>query len=266
MTDSGGFSSTQSVTVMVGAVNEAPTILAGQTFTISENSSINSVVGTVVASDPDNGDTLAYSITSGNTGTTFSINSTSGLLRVANSTLLDFETSAGFDLTIKVTDAAGLFFSRTVTIDVTNVNEVPTLSITGEAPTFNKKLQQPATVISQVTVGDTDSPANFGGGTLTLSTRVIGNKKFTKFFDAFSFPSIGSIGSGSPQTSGGQLTLQIQLNPNVTANAIQNFLKGITFVTTGAGLKSLTRTLSITLADSGGLTAFKQQTINVRKK
>lgn len=266
VTDGGGLSATQSVAIFVIAVNQAPTIPAGQSFSINENSPNNTVVGTVVASDSDVGDTLTYSITSGNTGNAFSINSVTGQLRVANSATLDFETSSSFELLIKVTDAAGLFFSRTVTIDVNNVNEAPTLSISGGASTFIKAAKQPVTVISQVTVGDTDTPANLGGGTLTLSARVVGNKKFTKYFDAFSFPGIGSIGSGSPQISGGQLTLQIQLNPNVTANAIQNFLKGISFSTTGAGLKSLTRSLSITLADAGGLTAFAQQTINVRKK
>jgi hypothetical protein len=44
-----------------------------QAFTIDENSPYTSVVGTVLATDPDEGQTLTYSITDGNTGNAFAI-------------------------------------------------------------------------------------------------------------------------------------------------------------------------------------------------
>ncbi len=268
VTDGGGLSATQSVTVNVLNVNEAPSILNGQSFNINENSANNTTVGTVLASDPDSNDTVTFSITGGNTGNTFSINPNSGLIRVANSSALNFETTTSFDLQITATDAGSLTSSKTVTINVDNVNEGPSISNGGGAATYNKKINRttPISAFSLVTVGDADVPQNLGGGTLTLSVNVVANSKGTKLFDTFNIPGISSIGSGSPQISNGQITLQIQLNPNVTANAIQSFLQGITFITKGAGLKSTSRNVSITLADAGGLTASLQQTINIRKK
>ena len=62
-------------------------------------------MGTVVASDPDAGDTLTYAITGGNTGGAFTINPSTGEITVNNSAALDFETTPSFNLTVAVTDS-----------------------------------------------------------------------------------------------------------------------------------------------------------------
>ena len=78
---------------------------------------------------------------------------------------------------------------------------------------------------------------------------------------------VSAIGrSFVPKVENGLLTLVIQLNRDVTAEAIQHFLQGITFQTSGKGLSTPTRTLTVTLTDVGGLPVTVQQTINVTKK
>ncbi len=57
-------------------------------LSVAERAANNSVVGTVPANN-SNGSSLVYSITSGNTGTTFSVSNT-GVVSVANNSLLDY--------------------------------------------------------------------------------------------------------------------------------------------------------------------------------
>jgi hypothetical protein len=62
-----------------------PPVIQNQTFQLNRNSSNGTVVGTVVATDPDAGQTLSYSILSGNTNSAFAINASTGKITVANS-------------------------------------------------------------------------------------------------------------------------------------------------------------------------------------
>ena len=126
VTDAGGLSASNTVTVNLTNVNEAPTI-APQTFSVAENSANTTAVGTVVAADVDAGDTRTFAITGGNTGGAFAIDPSTGAITVANSTALNFETTPTFSLTVSVTDAGTLSASNTVTVNLTNVNEAPTV-------------------------------------------------------------------------------------------------------------------------------------------
>jgi hypothetical protein len=83
----GNLSSQATVSVIVSDENIAP-LINNQTFEVNQNSSNGTNVGTVVASDPNIGQTLTYSILSGNTNGAFSLNSSTGMLSVANSTAL----------------------------------------------------------------------------------------------------------------------------------------------------------------------------------
>ena len=56
---------------------------------------------TIPASDVDAGQTLTYSITAGNTGGAFSINTCSGQIEVVDQGELDFETTPVYQLTVK---------------------------------------------------------------------------------------------------------------------------------------------------------------------
>jgi len=100
--------------------NQAPTITAA-TYSLAENSANATVVGTIQASDAD-GDTLIYSILSGNTGQAFGLESATGILSVVDSSALDHETTPIFSLLVQASDGA-LSDSAIVTINLTDVDE-----------------------------------------------------------------------------------------------------------------------------------------------
>ena len=116
---------------------------------------------TATATDPDAGDTLTYSIAGGNIGNAFAINSSTGQITVANAAALDFETTATFTLTVQVQDAGGLTDAATVTINLTDINEAPTVN----NATFSlSENSANGTVVGTVAATDPDA-----GDTLTYS-------------------------------------------------------------------------------------------------
>jgi hypothetical protein len=100
--------------------NQAPTITSA-TYSLAENSINGTVLGMVEASDP-NGDTLTYTIVSGNDAEAFSLDSESGELTVSTSSALDFETTLTYSLGIEVSDGA-LSDVAIFTINLTDVDE-----------------------------------------------------------------------------------------------------------------------------------------------
>jgi len=106
--------------------NHIPTI-NNQTFSLNENSSNGTVIGTVIASDSDIDQELTYLIISGNTGNTFAIDQYTGELSVNDKTLLDYETTLTFNLIIQVTDNGNnpLSKSATIKINLLDVYEPP---------------------------------------------------------------------------------------------------------------------------------------------
>ncbi len=170
----GTLTSQQTFTVNVAAVNDLP-IVAPQGFTVSENSSIGTVVGTVIAADIDTGDALSYAISAGNTNAAFAIDSTTGLITVANSAALDFEATPQYLLTVSVTDRSGTPQTTTITIRLLDRNEVPTsLSLSSASVNENSSV---GTLIGQLSSSDVDagdgatySLLNDAGGLFTVDT------------------------------------------------------------------------------------------------
>jgi hypothetical protein len=121
----GGTSPNYNTTVTVSAVNDAPTDLSLLGDTVTENAANGTLVGTVTGTDPDSGDTKSYSFTDSASGR-FAINSATGEITVANSSLLDYESATSHTVTVRVTDSGGLTYDETFTINLTNVNEAPT--------------------------------------------------------------------------------------------------------------------------------------------
>jgi hypothetical protein len=117
---------TETVLITLNDINEAPTV-NDQSFSIVENAANGTMVGSVVATDPNAGDDLIYAITAGNPGSGFTINATTGEITVNNSAALDYETNPNFSLTVEVTDSGtpGLSDAATVTVNLNDVNEAP---------------------------------------------------------------------------------------------------------------------------------------------
>ena len=131
VTDSGNpaLSSSAVVVITLTDVNEAPTI-ANQSFTLAENSANGTIVGNVAASDVDAGQTLTYAITGTSLAGAFAINAATGRITVGNSALLNFEAVSSVTLNVRVTDSGNpaLSSAATVTINITNVNDAPTIT------------------------------------------------------------------------------------------------------------------------------------------
>ena len=116
-----------SFTFHVTAVNDAPAV-NDQTFSVTENSAIGTVVGMILATDVDANTTLAYAVTGGTGQAAFAVNPATGEITVANQALLDFEATPSVTLNITVSDSGAPQLSDTavITINLTNVNEAPT--------------------------------------------------------------------------------------------------------------------------------------------
>jgi PKD repeat protein len=87
-----------------GGQSNNPPNINNQAFSIEENTINGTQVGMIIATDPDQGQTLTYSILSGNTDNAFQVNSITGELTVNNSEALDYETNPEFNLTVQVQD------------------------------------------------------------------------------------------------------------------------------------------------------------------
>lgn len=118
--DRGGIVS-ETFTVTIEEANRAP-VISDQTFSIAENSDVDTSVGFITASDAD-GDQLTYSITTGNSNTAFAIDDNTGELLVSNREALDFETTPSFSLTVTVNDGSGGTDDAVVTVNLTDVVE-----------------------------------------------------------------------------------------------------------------------------------------------
>jgi len=149
VTDGHGGTDTATVTVTIAGENDAPTEpvdVDANDNEVVENAANGTAVGiTASSTDVDNGATIAYGITADSSGGGFQIDASSGVVTVADGTLLDYEAATSHTITVEASDGAGGTSSQTFTIDLIN---------------------QTATIIGQVFV-DVDVDGLFDGGTET---------------------------------------------------------------------------------------------------
>ena len=127
VTDSGGNSYTKTITIGVdnvseGSGNAAPTDILITKTTITENVGNGIAVGILSATDADAGETFTYAMVN-DAGGRFAIDGNK--LVVANGSLLNFEAKPTHDVQVKVTDSAGNSFTKTITVELKDVNETP---------------------------------------------------------------------------------------------------------------------------------------------
>ncbi|MBF0448377.1 MAG: cadherin domain-containing protein [Magnetococcales bacterium] len=145
-------------------------VLADTTFTVNENNAANTVVGTLSATDTNSDDLLSYSISEDTSGL-FTIGSSSGTITILEADVLDYETTAVYNLTVAVSDnyvnalgeADPGITSATITIKVGNLNETPTVA----ASSTQTVLEDTATNLDDIVVADPDI------GTLSTNTLVV---------------------------------------------------------------------------------------------
>ena len=140
-------SASASVTINIKrqVVNQVP-VIYDQSFTILDNLTVSSLVGSVVAFDPDAGQTLSYSVTQGSGQELFSLNPTNGEIRL-KTTVQGFSDQT-FYLVVRVTDSGinPLSASAVVTINVISKSKPVKGEVNGKSPKkvvlyFNKSLE-----------------------------------------------------------------------------------------------------------------------------
>ena len=124
---------TIAVTITVTGENEPPEFAAEtDTHDIAENTEAGqNIGGPVAATDPDNGDTLTYTLDAASDAV-FDIIDDSGQLKTE--TALDFEVKNSYAVTVTATDGSGASDSILVTIDVINVDEAGTVAFSPTPP------------------------------------------------------------------------------------------------------------------------------------
>jgi hypothetical protein len=155
VTDDGG-TTTDTATITVNVSDIEPAI-SDQSFNVLENQPNGTSVGTAVL-DAGDDNSVAFSITGGNTGTAFAINSTSGEITIANTSAIDFETVSPFSLLVQVTDDGGTTTdTATVTVNIQDANDIPTISPQSFSVDENSLATTP---VGTVLANDADTPAS----------------------------------------------------------------------------------------------------------
>jgi hypothetical protein len=158
----GTLSNSQTFTVAVTDVApSAPVDSNGATNTVAEGAANGTAVGVTAFSTDINGPGVTYSLTGDTSGGGFTINSTTGVVTVADSTKLDFETSGpGHNYTVTATASDGtLTNSQTFTIAVTDVAPSAPTDINGATNTVAEGAANGSTVGITASSVDPNGPA-----------------------------------------------------------------------------------------------------------
>ncbi|MCE7520878.1 DUF4347 domain-containing protein, partial [Halomonas titanicae] len=98
--ESSNNTATQDITISVNDI--APAITASQSFSVNESDTNSTSLGTVATTGDDN--SVSYSIESGNTGNTFTIDGTTGEIILSDTSQLDASATGSYTLSVQATD------------------------------------------------------------------------------------------------------------------------------------------------------------------
>jgi hypothetical protein len=208
------------------APNHAPVITSnGGGATAAVNVAENTTaVTTVIASDADPLDSLAYSIAGGADAALFSINATTGVLSFVSAPNAESPQDAGgnnvYDVTVQVSDGAATD-SQAIAVTVTDVNEfAPAITSNGGGATATANVAENSTAVTTVTASDADLSASLsyslsGGADAALFS-------INSITGALSF--LTAPNAESPQDAGGNnvydVTVQVSDGTNTDSQAI----------------------------------------------
>ena len=162
------------------------------TRAVDEDTAAGENVGAAVtATDTDNGDTLTYGL-EGDDATAFEIDSTSGQIKLASGTTLDFETESSYSVVVSVRDskddyaAADMATDDTidVTITVTNLDEDGTVTLAPAQPQVGTALTATLTDLDGTVSGTTwvwesSSDGTTGWTTVSGATSTVTASRYT---------------------------------------------------------------------------------------
>ena len=124
----GSLSDSQSVSVSVTNVNEAPTVSCPSSASVAENTT--GTVASCTASDPE-GNTLTWSLT-GTNASAFQLQGSGSSRTIRFRSAPNYEAKSRYQVSVRVSDGS-LSDSESISVSVTNVNEAPTVSCPSSA-------------------------------------------------------------------------------------------------------------------------------------
>ncbi len=144
---------------------------------VSENAANGTVVGiTAFASDADattNG--ITYTLDD-EAGGRFAIDSVTGVVTVADGSLLDYETATSHAITLRATSSDGSHSTLTLSINVAPVNDnAPVITSDGGGVATTLNVAENTTAVTTVTASDADLPAQ------TLTYAIVGGADASLF-------------------------------------------------------------------------------------
>ena len=254
-TDAGGLFVEKSFTVTVTDVNETPTDIALAPTSINENSGANAVVGTLSTTDQDGGDSFTYTLVAGSGDTDNGSFHISGAQVRADSNL-NFENKSSYTVRVRSTDAGGLFFEKSFTITVNNMNDAPT-DIAVSSTTIAENLPV-NTVVGTLSTTDEDAGDTFTY-TLVAGTGDIDNASFNisgnslRASSTFNFESDSSysIRVRSTDAAGAFFEKSFVITVLDVNEAPTNIALSSTSIAENAGANAVVGTLSTTDVDAG---------------
>jgi len=158
VTDGGGLTADQVLSIGVLDVDEfevsAPADVDGAVNAVAESAAAGVAVGiTAFAADADgSNNTVSYSLTD-NAGGRFAIDAVSGVVTVADGSLLDYEAATSHSITVQAISSDGSSSVQSFTIQVGDVNELPSIALTSVITSFDENTLSPL-VLAEISLLD----------------------------------------------------------------------------------------------------------------
>jgi Cadherin domain/RTX calcium-binding nonapeptide repeat (4 copies) len=159
---------TQAISITVNDANDPPVITSdgagpAAALTMAENSS--GTITTVAATDIDVGASISYAIVGGADAGKFVINSTTGELRFLNPTQNfeapdDADADGVYDVIVQALDGQGGTDNQTISVTLTDANDVPIITSDGGGPSAAKFSAEGSVAVTTVAASDADAGAS----------------------------------------------------------------------------------------------------------
>ena len=171
--------------ILVTNVNEAPTLVAVNPNSINERLPINSLVGDLSTTDPDAGDSFAYSLVNGSGSQDNSFFTIVGN-KLRSTSVFDFDVRSTYSVRVRSVDAGGFAVETPLTVQVLNVNDPPTDIALSNATIAENQPAGIPTLVGTFSTTDADDVDSYSyslvagtGSTDNANWQIIGNGLFT---------------------------------------------------------------------------------------
>ena len=260
ITDPGALSTTGTFVVAVTNKNDPPAITS-TTFAVDENKFNGYTVGTVAATDAEDGANadglLKFTVSGGTGASAFAVHPVTGALTVVDSAQLNFESVQSFTLTVSVTDSGApegrsvvKSTSKQLTVTLNDLNEAPVFAA---GSVFTLPLAENSgatTIVADVAAVDPDA-----GQAVTYA--IVGGTGQSLF--SIATVTVANVRKGRVTVTSPTPTLNFEATPNSFTLDVQ---ATDTFAGAG-GPASLTRTFTVQLTNENEDPTFAVSSVSL---